>query len=504
MESLNTEIKKFGILDRFRPHVGETLFHDFTGDDFVESKSKQFFDMISPVVEELYKGKPFKFLEIAPNKNFIAYLIADRFQASGSLFDMSMKALLAGQEIAKAKGFTSKMSLVGGDFHQLPFNSEEFDFVYMSGAIHHTFAPDIVLDEISRVLKPGGTFYMINEPVERLFSTYMFNGTRPVTEKDQVPFEQYLQEEGVLGFISYPLVGGRSEDLFGMTENWSIPVDFYERYAIEQFPKAELSYSPSPLSKFERDLVQYFDKEFFEFERFFMNKFNDVQNDIVDKVDFRSQSMGFTLPPAPVVAQMLKKVFQYVRMQKKKPAEILTDSRVLTSIFGGRIHGVYTKAGHWVATSSTTEEQTIRQLPLTYQDCEIQLNNQTLPSLQDPSAEGFFNEVFNPEDWERVFDGPAVSYINKNNSGKIALKTAYRNCVLAIRFYCIGEEQTYSLQILSDGNLLSEHEICRSESLSSVSSMATFSGKLEVRIVSDRNLPGHVRIGVLNIIPLKT
>jgi ubiquinone/menaquinone biosynthesis C-methylase UbiE len=53
-------------------------------------------------------------------------------------------------------GFTS--SLQRADAEALPFPDNSFDLVYSWGVIHHSQAPQKVIEEIRRVLKPGGLF----------------------------------------------------------------------------------------------------------------------------------------------------------------------------------------------------------------------------------------------------------------------------------------------------------------------------------------------------------
>ena len=60
---------------------------------------------------------------------------------------------------------TAKITRMPGDFHQLGFRSDQFDFVVSSAVLHHASNIVQVLRETKRVLKPGGHFVAIREPV---------------------------------------------------------------------------------------------------------------------------------------------------------------------------------------------------------------------------------------------------------------------------------------------------------------------------------------------------
>jgi ubiquinone/menaquinone biosynthesis C-methylase UbiE len=60
---------------------------------------------------------------------------------------------------------TAKITRMPGDFHQLDFPNNHFDFVVCSAVLHHAANIVQVLREAKRVLKPGGQFVAIREPV---------------------------------------------------------------------------------------------------------------------------------------------------------------------------------------------------------------------------------------------------------------------------------------------------------------------------------------------------
>lgn len=68
----------------------------------------------------------------------------------------------ADDEIALHLQFDTEedIGLLLGDSEALPFPDNAFDVVYCNDSFHHYPAPQNVLREVNRVLKPGGTFLM--------------------------------------------------------------------------------------------------------------------------------------------------------------------------------------------------------------------------------------------------------------------------------------------------------------------------------------------------------
>ncbi len=60
---------------------------------------------------------------------------------------------------------TAKITRMPGDFHKLDFPNNHFDFVVCSAVLHHAANIVQVLREAKRVLKPGGQFVAVREPV---------------------------------------------------------------------------------------------------------------------------------------------------------------------------------------------------------------------------------------------------------------------------------------------------------------------------------------------------
>jgi 2-polyprenyl-3-methyl-5-hydroxy-6-metoxy-1,4-benzoquinol methylase len=71
---------------------------------------------------------------------------------------------------ALTKAIESKIIRTPADFHELPFAADTFDFVVCSAGLRHATNIVQVIREAKRVLKPGGRFVAIREPIKPLMS----------------------------------------------------------------------------------------------------------------------------------------------------------------------------------------------------------------------------------------------------------------------------------------------------------------------------------------------
>lgn len=85
-------------------------------------------------------------------------------------------------ELAKDDGVVFKAM----DAADLQFEDDSFDFLFSYNSFEHFHDPDKVLDEMCRVLKPGGYMYHVFEPINS--SAFGYHAYRSIN----VPFCQYL------------------------------------------------------------------------------------------------------------------------------------------------------------------------------------------------------------------------------------------------------------------------------------------------------------------------
>ena len=63
------------------------------------------------------------------------------------------------------RGLDQRVSIVDGDFENIPFDEGHFDIVWSQDAMLHSGNRERVLDEVARVLKAGGTF-IFTDPMQ--------------------------------------------------------------------------------------------------------------------------------------------------------------------------------------------------------------------------------------------------------------------------------------------------------------------------------------------------
>lgn len=103
------------------------------------------------VVDQVGPGS--KILEVAPGPGYLAAEIA-KLGAEVSGLDISRSFVRIASENARREGVSIDFRL--GDAANMPFSDESFDFVICTAAFKNFTDPVGAINEIHRVLKPGG------------------------------------------------------------------------------------------------------------------------------------------------------------------------------------------------------------------------------------------------------------------------------------------------------------------------------------------------------------
>jgi len=72
--------------------------------------------------------------------------------------DISEDMLALARKNAVQYGLSDRVEYIAGDARKMPFEDGHFDAVFTNGSLHEWAHPAEILNEISRVLKPGGKY----------------------------------------------------------------------------------------------------------------------------------------------------------------------------------------------------------------------------------------------------------------------------------------------------------------------------------------------------------
>ncbi len=122
-----------------------------------------------------------RILDIATGTGDLAIIMAQNTAAEITGLDLSSGMLEIAQKKVYKNSLDNRIKLVQGDSENLPFQDHSFDVVTVSFGIRNFENLNKGLSEIYRVLKPGGTFFILEFaqpqyfPVKQLYRFYSKN-----------------------------------------------------------------------------------------------------------------------------------------------------------------------------------------------------------------------------------------------------------------------------------------------------------------------------------------
>ena len=157
-----------------------------------------------------------------------ARYLADRFGCRVTCLNLSETQNAFNRELTVEAGLTDRVSVVYGDFENIPEPDGSFDIVWSQDAILHSGNRTRVLDEVRRVLVSGGQF-IFTDPMQS--DTCPDGVLQPILDRIQLStlasFGFYRAELGARGFEE-----ADSEDLTNQlrTHYWRVGQALQDRY----------------------------------------------------------------------------------------------------------------------------------------------------------------------------------------------------------------------------------------------------------------------------------
>lgn len=104
-------------------------------------------------------------LDIGSGYGGAARYLAGTYGCAVTALNLSEKENQRNRELNKERGLSDKITVIDGSFEDIPVADQTFDVVWSQDAILHSGHREKVLQEVARVLKPGGRF-IFTDPMQ--------------------------------------------------------------------------------------------------------------------------------------------------------------------------------------------------------------------------------------------------------------------------------------------------------------------------------------------------
>jgi len=115
-------------------------------------------------------------VDLCTGTGFVPGLLLGRLGASARILCLDVSARALERTRQRLSEFAARLSFHVGQASAIPLADGAADFVTLNAGLHHVPQPEAVLEEIARVLKPGGLFCLGHEPNAAFFSSRFLYG----------------------------------------------------------------------------------------------------------------------------------------------------------------------------------------------------------------------------------------------------------------------------------------------------------------------------------------
>lgn len=161
------------------------------------------------VVEIIKQQQPKTILDIATGTGDLAINLAETSAEKIIGLDISPGMLGVGKEKVKAKQLDNRIDMIIGDSENMPFKDNTFDAITVAFGVRNFETLENGLKDILRVLKPGGTFVILETSVPtkfpfkqgyKVYSKFVLPTIGKVFSKDKTAYKYLSESASVFPF----------------------------------------------------------------------------------------------------------------------------------------------------------------------------------------------------------------------------------------------------------------------------------------------------------------
>jgi SAM-dependent methyltransferase len=148
-------------------------------------------------------------LEIGPGPGYLGLEWLKRTENTRlNGLDISEDMLNIARKNAGEYGLSDRVKYICGNARNLPFDAGYFDTVFTNGSLHEWENPDEIMNEIFRVLKPGGKYFIsdMRRDMSPIFKWLLYSVVKPKSIRP-----------GLISSINAAYTPGELKDLIGKT-----------------------------------------------------------------------------------------------------------------------------------------------------------------------------------------------------------------------------------------------------------------------------------------------
>ena len=422
-------------LTKYSAQIGELAQHALSVDENVIKTSEWYYGLISNVMKthsKMLEREGSKYLEIACYRHIIGNMLAKEYKVDATHFDINEVDLELGRELAIENGYPGGVDLVAGDFHNLPFQDNYFDFVCVSASLHHTVTPERIIQEMLRVTQDGGLFYCQREPCERLFCFYGFTGNR---RGQHTPMEKKIAERDTMRLFSSPYPGARNAQVFGRIENDRIPLDFYfDVFSQLGEVVSEVVYYDGLLTPLDKKVLEKADYPEKELRNYIYELISEEANLLEQHYSYTDRLLGFSIPSDVEIAAMARRVAAALKA-RPDPSNKKEYDRAMGRIFGASLRFVVRKEGGTTSkekySRTFTTSGNVKLDNLVYRQSDLQFWEKLLPDIQSSHTSSDLQQIFPKDSWYRRTGSNGISVmVSQSQESLIKLNTGSKTLIV--------------------------------------------------------------------------